>query len=49
MKKKELEDKINNPFGQVNLEEVVKNSAEKAITSVAEKEFKGFVVQGYQN
>lgn len=49
MKKKELEDKMSNPFGQVNLEDVVKTSAEKAITSVAQEQFKGFVAQGYQN
>lgn len=49
MSKKEIANKMNNPFGQVNLEDVVKTSAEKAITSVAQEQFKGFVAQGYQN
>ena len=48
-KKKQLKDKMSNPFGQVNLEDIVKTSAEKAITSVAQEQFKGFVAQGYQN
>lgn len=49
MSKEEIANKMNNPFGQVNLEDVVKTSAEKAITSVAQEQFKGFVAQGYQN
>ncbi len=49
MSKKEIANKMSNPFGQVNLEDVVKTSAEKAITSVAQEQFKGFVAQGYQN
>ncbi len=49
MNKKDLKAKMENPFGQVNLEDVVKNSAEKAITNVAEKEFQGFMVQGFKN
>ena len=49
MSKKEIANKMSNPFGQVNLEDVVKTSAEKAITSVAQEQFKGFLAQGYQN
>ncbi len=49
MSKKEIAEKMSNPFGQVNLEDVVKTSAEKAITSVAQEQFRGFVSQGYQN
>lgn len=49
MSKKEIAEKMNDPFGQVNLEKVVNTSAEKAITSVVQEQFKGFVAQGYQN
>lgn len=49
LSKKDLKAKMENPFGQVNLEDVVKNSAEKAITNVAEKEFRGFMAQGFNN
>ncbi|MGN1012288.1 MAG: hypothetical protein ACI4ON_00435 [Clostridia bacterium] len=49
MSKKDLKTKMENPFGQVNLEDVVKSSAEKAITSVAQEQFQGFMVQGFKN
>ena len=43
MKEKELKDKMSNPFSGVNMTEVVKNSAEKAISKMAETEmFKGY-------
>ena len=49
MSKKDLKAKMENPFGQVNLEDVVKSSAEKAITSIAQEQFQGFMVQGFNN
>lgn len=44
MNKKELREKTSNPLSNVNMEEVIKNSAEKAISNMAEKEiFQGFM------
>lgn len=42
MTKKELDEKISNPMSQINMEEIVKTSAEKAISNAAEREFAGF-------
>lgn len=42
MSKKELKDKMSNPLSSMNMNEVIKNSAEKAITRVAEQEFQGY-------
>lgn len=41
MTAEELEGKMRNHMA-INMEEIVRNSAEKAITSMAEKEFKGY-------
>lgn len=49
MSKKEIKNKIENPIGQVDLENIVKTSAEKAIANITQEEFKGFVTQGYPN
>lgn len=40
--KKELQAAISNPLLNMNMDELVRNSAEKAISTVAEKEFQGF-------
>ena len=42
MTKAELKEKISNPLSAVNMNDIIKNSAEKAITAVAEKEFQGY-------
>ena len=42
MTKKELKDKMSSPLSSMNMNEVIKNSAEKAITKVAEQEFQGY-------
>lgn len=42
MTKKELKDKILSPLSSMNMNEVIKNSAEKAIAKVAEQEFQGY-------
>ncbi len=42
MTQKELKDKMSNPLSSMNMNEVIKNSAEKAIAKVAEEEFQGF-------
>ena len=42
MTKKDLKDKMSNPLSSMNMNEVIKNSAEKAITKVAEQEFQGY-------
>lgn len=43
MNKKQLQEKISNPLSSINMNEVIKTSAEKAITRVAEEEvFKGY-------
>lgn len=44
MTKKELQEKISNPLSSLNMEEVIKNSAEKAISKVTEEQ----VFQGYK-
>lgn len=44
MNKKQLQEKISNPLSGINMSEVIKTSAEKAISKVAEKEvFKGYM------
>lgn len=40
MTKEEIQEKMNNPLLSLNMEEVIKTSAEKAITNMAEVEFK---------
>ena len=42
MTKKELKDKMSNPLSSMNMNEVIKNSAEKAISKVAEEQFQGY-------
>lgn len=42
MTKKELKDKMSNPLSSMNMNEVIKNSAEKAISKVAEDQFQGY-------
>ena len=42
MTKKELKDKMSSPLSSMNMSEVIKNSAEKAIAKVAEQEFQGY-------
>ena len=42
MTKKELKDKMSSPLSSMNMNEVIKNSAEKAIAKVAEQEFQGY-------
>ena len=42
MTKEELEGKMSNPLSSMNMSEVIKNSAEKAISRVAEQEFQGY-------
>lgn len=42
MSKKELRDKMSNPLSSMNMNDVIKNSAEKAITRVAEEQFQGY-------
>ncbi|MEE0127901.1 MAG: hypothetical protein UE116_06400 [Clostridia bacterium] len=42
MSKKELKDKISNPLSSMNMNDVIRNSAEKAITRVAEEQFQGY-------
>ena len=42
MSKKELNEMISNPLSGTNMNELVKISAEKAITKIAENEFQGF-------
>ena len=44
MNKKELQEKMSNPLSGINMSEVIKTSAEKAISKVAEEEvFKGYM------
>lgn len=44
MNKKQLQEKISNPLSGINMNEVIKSSAEKAISKVAEEEvFKGYM------
>lgn len=42
MTKKQLEDKMSSPLSSMNMNEVIKSSAEKAIAKVAEQEFQGY-------
>lgn len=42
MTKEQLKDKMSNPLSSMNMNEVIKNSAEKAIAKVAEQEFQGY-------
>lgn len=42
MTKKELTDKILNPIG-LNMEEIIKNSTEKAVQTLATEEFRGYL------
>lgn len=42
MSKKELKDKMSNPLSSMNMNDVIRNSAEKAITRVAEEQFQGY-------
>lgn len=44
MSKKELEERISNPISGMNMNEIIKTSAEKALTKIAEQE----VSQGYK-
>ncbi len=44
MNKKQLQEKISNPLSGVNMSEIIKSSAEKAISKVAEEEvFRGYM------
>ena len=44
MNKKQLQEKTSNPLSGINMNEVIKSSAEKAITKMAEEEvFKGYM------
>ena len=42
MTKKEIKDKMSNPLSSMNMNEVIKNSAEKAISKVAEEQIQGY-------
>lgn len=42
MSKKELKDKMSSPLSSMNMNDVIRNSAEKAITRVAEEQFQGY-------
>lgn len=42
MTKEELEGKMSNPLSSMNMDELIKNSAEKAISKVAEEQFQGY-------
>ncbi len=42
MTKEQLKDKMSSPLSSMNMNEVIKNSAEKAIAKVAEQEFQGY-------
>lgn len=42
MTKEQLKDKMSSPLSSVNMNEVIKSSAEKAIAKVAEQEFQGY-------
>lgn len=41
MTKEQIQEKISNPLSSMNMNELIKNSAERAIAKVAEKEFQG--------
>ena len=40
--KKEMEDKISNPLS-LNMDEIIKNSTEKAVQAVAQEQFQGYL------
>lgn len=42
MTKEQLKEKTSSPLSSMNMNEVIKNSAEKAIAKVAEQEFQGY-------
>lgn len=42
MTKEQLKDKMSSPLSSMNMNEVIKSSAEKAIAKVAEQEFQGY-------
>lgn len=42
MSQKELKDKMSNPLSSMNMDDIIKNSAEKAISKVAEEQFQGY-------
>lgn len=42
MTQKELKEKISNPLSTINMSELVKNSAEKAVMQVATEQFQGY-------
>ncbi len=42
MSKKQLEEAISNPLSNMNMNELVQKSAEKAMTKIAEEQFQGF-------
>lgn len=42
MTKEQLEEKMSSPLSSMNMNDVIKNSAEKAIAKVAEQEFQGY-------
>lgn len=42
MTKEELKDKMSNPLSSMNMNDVIKNSAERAISKVAEEQFQGY-------
>ena len=42
MTKEQLKDKMSSPLSSMNMNDVIKNSAEKAIAKVAEQEFQGY-------
>ncbi len=42
MTKEALQEKISNPLSSMNMNEVIKSSAEKAITQIATEEFQGY-------
>lgn len=42
MTKEELKDKMSNPLSSMNMNDVIKSSAEKAISKVAEEQFQGY-------
>ena len=43
MSKEVLKDRITNPLSSLDVNEIIKNSTEKAVSKVAEKEFQGFM------
>ena len=43
MSKEILKDRITNPLSNLDMNELIKNSTEKAVSKVAEKEFQGYM------